>query len=144
MEFQSKEIESNDHSEPIIKEEDVQALRNQVADLQFQVNERSGKSIFNNPKVSPKRSCYNCGNEWPHVTTPCPARNKVCCSCEKLNHFARVCRSPHTSQPHKKSGLRQNSYSSVNNIESQNFQVNATSNEQQQFLFPNVTDTVFR
>ena len=135
VEFQSKEIESNDHAEPIIKEEDVQALRNQVADLQFQVNERSGKSSFNNPKVSPKRSCYNCGNEWPHVTTPCPARNKVCRSCEKLHHFARVCRSRHTTQPQRNSGLRQNSSSSVNNIESQNFQVNATSNEQQQFLF---------
>ena len=35
--------------------------------------------------------CRNCGGPYPHKDS-CPARNKKCTSCGKLNHFARVCR----------------------------------------------------
>ena len=33
----------------------------------------------------------NCGGAYPHKDS-CPARNKKCKSCGKLNHFAKVCR----------------------------------------------------
>ena len=35
--------------------------------------------------------CRNCGGPYPHKDS-CPAKNKKCKSCGKLNHFARVCR----------------------------------------------------
>ena len=35
--------------------------------------------------------CGNCGGAYPHNDS-CPARNKKCISCGKLNHFAKVCR----------------------------------------------------
>ena len=35
--------------------------------------------------------CKNCGGAYPHKDI-CPAKNKKCNSCGKLNHFARVCR----------------------------------------------------
>ena len=50
------------------------------------------------PAPAPKprnRECFNCGGQWPHEggQTNCPARNKQCNACSKLNHFASVCRS---------------------------------------------------
>ncbi len=46
---------------------------------------------------SKTNTCRNCGGEWPHTNNPCPAKNKACRKCNKLNHFAMVCRSgnPH-------------------------------------------------
>ena len=35
--------------------------------------------------------CRNCCGAYPHKDS-CPARNKKCTSCGKLNHFAKVCR----------------------------------------------------
>ena len=43
--------------------------------------------------------CRNCGGEWPHTNNPCPAKNKECRKCKKLNHFARVCRSGPKESP---------------------------------------------
>ena len=43
--------------------------------------------------------CRNCGVEWPHTSNPCPAKNKECRKCKKLNHFARVCRSGPMESP---------------------------------------------
>ena len=40
------------------------------------------------PKV---KSCFNCRGEYPHKST-CPAKNKRCNKCGKMNHFARQCR----------------------------------------------------
>ena len=36
--------------------------------------------------------CRNCGGKYPH-DGECPAKNKECGACGKLNHFARQCRS---------------------------------------------------
>lgn len=84
VEHQSQEIEAgatNNIGEASPAEE-VQVLRKQIADLQMQVHK----------KEIPSKSCFNCGNAWPHAKQ-CPAKNQVCRSCGKLNHFARVCRS---------------------------------------------------
>ena len=43
--------------------------------------------------------CRNCGGEWPHTNNPCPAKNKECRKCKKLNHFPRVCRSGPKESP---------------------------------------------
>ena len=34
--------------------------------------------------------CYNCGNSWPHLNAPCPAKGKQCKSCNRHGHFAKV------------------------------------------------------
>ena len=42
----------------------------------------------------PQRSCFNCGRA--HPPRKCPAYMKTCAKCQKLNHFAAVCRSGKT------------------------------------------------
>ncbi|XP_044174258.1 uncharacterized protein LOC122957876 [Acropora millepora] len=42
-------------------------------------------------KFDEATKCRNCGGTYPHKDL-CPARNKKCTSCSKLNHFAKVCR----------------------------------------------------
>ena len=40
-----------------------------------------------------RNTCDNCGYELPHKSKECPARGKSCTSCNKVGHFASVCRS---------------------------------------------------
>ena len=40
-------------------------------------------------KFDEATKCRNCGGTYPHKDS-CPARNKKCTSCGKLNHFAKV------------------------------------------------------
>ena len=62
--------------------------------------------------------CRNCGGEWPHTNNSCPAKNKECRKCKKLNHFARVCRSGIVESPGqsttKQSQSRDNNIRPVN------------------------------
>ncbi|XP_071504784.1 uncharacterized protein [Diadema antillarum] len=46
------------------------------------------------PQTTPKPSgtCYYCGGPYPHQTS-CPAAGKQCKACNKMGHFAKVCRS---------------------------------------------------
>ena len=57
--------------------------------------EQHSKSRSESHKESRKSDesskCRNCGGAYPHNDS-CPARNKKCTSCGKLNHFAKVCR----------------------------------------------------
>ena len=52
-----------------------------------------------------QKTCFNCGGNYPHThQKPCPAQGQRCRSCNKLNHFAKVCRSSksqsrYTTQP---------------------------------------------
>ena len=39
-----------------------------------------------------KQTCRNCGGQYPHEDSPCPAKGKPCHFCKKMNHFASVCR----------------------------------------------------
>jgi hypothetical protein len=45
----------------------------------------------NPPRQSLK--CFNCGGLFPHQSgKPCPAKGRACSKCQKINHFASVCR----------------------------------------------------
>ena len=39
-----------------------------------------------------KKKCGRCGYDYPHKDNKCPADNKKCSNCDKMNHFAKVCR----------------------------------------------------
>ena len=59
-----------------------------------QQNNTESRQI-DNPSAA---KCYNCGNSWPHLNAPCPARGKQCKSCNRHGHFAKVCRSTQQQQ----------------------------------------------
>lgn len=42
--------------------------------------------------------CYWCGGS-PHYRAQCPAKKAKCWRCQKIGHFARVCRAPHPVRP---------------------------------------------
>ena len=48
-----------------------------------------------------KKSCFNCGKQWPHQGGPrkCPAFGKQCTRCRKRNHFAKYCKSKQEINP---------------------------------------------
>jgi len=61
------------------------------------VNVLDRKAVDKHPKgsrVSKQQhyntSCRNCGGKYPHEGV-CPAKNKECRACGKMNHFARQC-----------------------------------------------------
>ena len=51
------------------------------------LNERKPKS----ERTPKQKECHNCG--YKHGTNKCYAKGKRCAKCQRLNHFARVCRS---------------------------------------------------
>nr|XP_006822924.1 PREDICTED: uncharacterized protein K02A2.6-like [Saccoglossus kowalevskii] len=69
----------------------------------FEISERQAKGIEDTDRErgqikGPTRndiskSCFRCGGIYPHKDTPCPAYGKACKKCQKIGHFAKVCRS---------------------------------------------------
>lgn len=51
-----------------------------------------------NQHQAPKKTCINCGEEYPH-STPCPANGKICHYCKKPNHFKRMCMKLRKKEP---------------------------------------------
>ena len=47
-----------------------------------------------------RNTCDNCGYELTHKSKECPARGKSCTSCNKVGHFASVCRSSQQRSSH--------------------------------------------
>ena len=76
--------------------EEVNVLREQIMqmgiDMKMQNRTRNQSQYQSN-----NRKCYNCGGSYPHLGK-CPADGKKCFSCNKLNHFSRVCRSNRTQK----------------------------------------------
>ena len=71
---------------------------------QQQINQskwrRNGRLNKNREQWKGQRSkdCFNCGGKFPHPKEkPCPAKGKTCRACNKLNHFAKYCRT--TAKP---------------------------------------------
>ena len=50
-------------------------------------------SASTSKKYSPSSKCSWCGRQPNHNRDKCPAKDVVCHSCEKVGHFAKVCRS---------------------------------------------------
>ena len=78
--------------------------RKQHSKTENNASERKGDS----PKI---KSCFNCGGEYPHKNT-CPAKNKRCKNCGKMNHFARQCQSNRRQRNQVRPLLAQNNTSS--------------------------------
>ena len=88
-----------------------------------------------------EQQCRNCGLAWPHRNSLCPARGQTCRKCDKLNHYARVCRSARVQVPNNRAqvNVRQHNYmnsqENVQNIESQEPQAsNPSSGSDDEFL----------
>ena len=44
------------------------------------------------------KRCFHCGESYPHMTGPCPAKGKTCNKCNKKNHYTKCCKSKHGKQ----------------------------------------------
>ena len=70
------------------------------------------RSVTHYPKPQSETNhsskCGLCGGSYPHKYQ-CPAKGKCCLGCDKLNHFAKMCRSRSapTKTPVPKKGYRQ-------------------------------------
>ena len=64
----------------------------QVAEVEENLDSQ-GFNAFKAKTSAEKKTCFNCGYEFPHKERPCPAKNKTCTKCGKQNHFAKQCRS---------------------------------------------------
>ena len=65
-------------------EEDVRRLQSENRDLKSKLYD----------KAHLKNQCWNCGRDNCERGSKCPANGKKCKKCNKLNHFARVCKKP--------------------------------------------------
>ncbi|KAK3751390.1 hypothetical protein QZH41_002583 [Actinostola sp. cb2023] len=45
-----------------------------------------------------QKQCYRCGGNYSHQGRPCPALHETCRNCQKVGHFAKVCKSKSTSK----------------------------------------------
>ena len=64
----------------------------EAEDFDF-IRKKKGSTQRQTSHKSARKTCNNCGGEWPHQNGPCPASGQTCRNFQKLNHFARKCRS---------------------------------------------------
>lgn len=77
----------------------------QHASSEFQPSQQSTSDVSalkskspSRPTTSNNKTCVGCGKPYhPKGRSTCPAYGKTCRNCNKVNHFANVCRSPKTS-----------------------------------------------
>ena len=84
-ETQAKEVESDKTTVNVVNDKKKSEQRSKKGEG-HQRERHSGSCKFDEAT-----KCRNCGGTYPHKDS-CPARNKKCNSCGKLNHFAKVCR----------------------------------------------------
>ena len=72
----------------------IDGRRDETSDYQAKdIESKEGYTENTNRlEMKPKKTCNNCGGEWPHLAQ-CPAKGKTCRKCGKANHFQVVCRS---------------------------------------------------
>ena len=87
-------------------EQTIQIEKEQSNAVQYRVHT---KSNYLKPVSEAKRSsqCGLCGGSYPHKGQ-CPAKGRRCPTCDKLNHFAKMCRSRKVSneKPAQKKSYR--------------------------------------
>ena len=95
---------------------------------EFSRQNNTDRRINDNRSMS---KCYNCGNSWPHaINAPCPARGKQCNNCNRLGHFAKVCRST------KQTNSRRRDRKHVRNIDyQQQLRSETSSSESDEYLY---------
>ena len=88
------------------------------------VNYDGGRKAESRPQNGTRRrqaqtsDCYHCGRQWPHSEEqPRPARGKTCDKCNKLNHFAAVCRSGKPNHESTRPRRTGNSASRINALQ---------------------------
>ena len=62
----------------------------EAEDFHF-IRKKKGSTQRQTSHKSARKTCNNCGGEWPHQNGPCPASGQTCRNFQKLNHFARKC-----------------------------------------------------
>ena len=77
----------------------IDGRRDETSDYQAKdIESKEGYTENTNRlEMKPKKTCNNCGGEWPHLAQ-CPAKGKTCRKCGKANHFQVVCRSKNLSK----------------------------------------------
>ena len=92
-ETQAKEVESDKTTVNVVKDKKKNERRSKKGKgrRREQHNESRSGSQKESRTSNDASKCRNCGGAYPHKDS-CPARNKKCTSCGKLNHFAKVCR----------------------------------------------------
>ena len=81
-----------------------------------------------NPQQRGSRKCFQCGGNYPH-SSACPAKNRKCNKCQKMGHYAKVCRSRfHKSKPQQ---------TSVNELQCNTSDTDSDSSSQQIFMIKN-------
>lgn len=73
-----------------MSKEQLQTMAKEDASINS-VNQRKQKTELTQKKDLPSKECHKCG--YKHDNSKCFAKGKRCTKCQKLNHFARVCRS---------------------------------------------------
>ena len=77
LEISEKQAKGIEEHEKLCNATEVQAVR----------------TSFNTNTKSEKKHCYRCGGDFPHQGRPCPALRETCRSCQKVGHFAKICKS---------------------------------------------------
>ncbi|CAF0913527.1 unnamed protein product [Brachionus calyciflorus] len=72
-------------------EDNAKIVEGKIEIKEEAVNKISKRPMQGNFNFNKK--CFNCGRSWPHKDESCPAKGKPCNKCNKMNHFASVCRS---------------------------------------------------
>ena len=85
------QILKNARAMEVAEEQTIQIEKEQSNAVQYCVHT---KSHYPKPVSEAKRSsqCGLCGGSYPHKGQ-CPAKGRRCLTCDKLNHFAKMCRS---------------------------------------------------
>ena len=94
--LEKSEFLSLDEATSIAKTYEITCLNLEEINKQSASSEKEIHAVYNRVENQPGNMtvCNNCGIKIPANTQHnCPARGSVCNNCDKINHWARVCRS---------------------------------------------------
>ena len=98
--IQAKELENLHQTVNAVKCNKKRTSTHLKGKQRHQQNRQESRTRYESHNRSNSRKddgkCRNCSGPYPHKDS-CPAKNKECKFCGKLNYFARVCRKPFES-----------------------------------------------